>query len=122
LHLSIIIHYFDKQIDQYLVKRVLLPFILSFIFLSGLRSNAQIELWGMTQAGGDSSKGVIFKTDEHGTNLQVMHSFAGGSDGDSPQGSLVFAPNGKIYGGANGGSTGFGLLFKYDLALSNLYG
>jgi hypothetical protein len=44
----------------------------------------------------------------------VLYSFTGGDDGGEPQTSVIFAPNGKIYGGAAliGGTHGLGTVYE----------
>jgi uncharacterized repeat protein (TIGR03803 family) len=55
----------------------------------------------------------------------ILHSFAGGaSDGDGPDGSLIQASDGNLYGmTVDGGSSGDGVIFKVtpDGAESVLY-
>ncbi len=76
-------------------------------------------LYGMTAYGGTSSKGTVFKLNADGSGFAVLHSFAGGSngDGESPAGSLL-ALDGVLYGmtrdgGALGGP-GLGTVFKIN--------
>ena len=68
------------------------------------------------QAGGVYGNGTI--TEFHGftCNTSVLHSFSGGDDGESPQGSLLFYNNAlygtTFYGGAG---TNLGTVFKIGL-------
>ena len=89
------------------------------------------DLYGTTQAGGNSDSGVIFKIDQKG-NEKVMYSFSGGADGGSP-GDLIRDIHGNLYGTAAVGgyagsgfclfSGGCGVVFKLDKAgtYSTLY-
>ena len=61
----------------------------ALLVLTCLFCKAQnITLWGMTYDGGADSLGVIFNYNVAANTYHVVHSFAGGSDGASPQGSL----------------------------------
>ncbi|HXC05310.1 MAG TPA: choice-of-anchor tandem repeat GloVer-containing protein [Bacteroidia bacterium] len=63
------------------------------------------NLYGMTTAGGLFNNGVVFKCATAGT-YQVVHHFAGyPSDGAAPDGDLLQAGNGKLYGMTSGGGT-----------------
>jgi uncharacterized repeat protein (TIGR03803 family) len=74
------------------------------------------NLYGMTSAGGAYGVGVVFKITLSGT-LTVLHAFAGGSDGEDPQGSLIQASDGNLYGMTfQGGTHNGGLIFKIDLS------
>jgi uncharacterized repeat protein (TIGR03803 family) len=74
------------------------------------------NLYGMTSAGGAYGVGVVFKITLSGT-LTVLHAFAGGSDGASPQGSLIQATDGNLYGMTfQGGINNGGTIFKIDLS------
>ncbi|MCD6019226.1 MAG: 3-carboxymuconate cyclase [Bacteroidetes bacterium] len=75
---------------------------------------AQTELWGMTSRGGANGSGVIFKTDSVGDNQIVEYNFDT-IDGKYPNGSLVRASNGLLYGVTEeGGLNNLGVLFEYD--------
>jgi uncharacterized repeat protein (TIGR03803 family) len=73
-------------------------------------------LYGVTRAGGASNRGVAFKLTKQG-RFTLLHSFAGDIDGVWPQGPLVLATDGNLYGttGNEGVSLG-GTLFRMDTA------
>ena len=93
-----------------------LLFFFSFIFLL-TTSYAQTELWGMTAAGGQFNKGVIFKTDGSGNNQTVEYSCYKVA-GESPSYThLIEATDGKLYGMTSEGgavTNTLGVLFQYD--------
>lgn len=72
-------------------------------------------------AGGDYGNGFIFRSDSIGDNLQIVHHFNTGVDGENIS-ALTLGSNNKLYGlaGSGGpGSTGVfnsGTFFEYDLA------
>ena len=70
-------------------------------------------LYGTTQAGGASGRGVVFRIGTDGSGFQVIQSFRGGSaDGRSPEGSLVEL-DGTLYGMTGlGGVGGSGVVFS----------
>ncbi len=56
------------------------------------------NLYGVTEEGGTSSEGVVYKLSKKGT-LTVLHSFAGGTtDGCYPLGSVAINKTGNVYG------------------------
>lgn len=72
-------------------------------------------LYGATGDGGTYNAGTIFSIDTNGSNFTLLHSFAGGSGGDRPYGSLML--NGStLYGtteyGGNGSGSGNGTVFS----------
>jgi uncharacterized repeat protein (TIGR03803 family) len=70
------------------------------------------NLYGITNLGGTSNLGAIFKIDTAG-NETVIHSFAG-PDGKYPFGALSRDPQGNIYGTTNeGGKFGGGVIFRF---------
>jgi len=77
------------------------------------------KLYGMTNLGGTSSKGVLFEFDPATSTYTKKVDFTGTANGSNPYGSLIQAPDGKLYGMTYlGGSSNFGVLFEYDPATS----
>jgi uncharacterized repeat protein (TIGR03803 family) len=72
------------------------------------------RIYGTTSGGpGGFGKGVVFELIPTATpwNATIIHSFAGGADGGYPT-SLVYAPDGYLYGAALLGSNGKGVVFR----------
>jgi len=72
-------------------------------------------LYGMTEIGGASDYGTVFKINKDGTGFAILHSFANdGTDGHYPQGTLIL--KGKtLYGMTTyGGAAGMGTIFKIN--------
>ncbi len=71
-------------------------------------------LYGVTSNGGTTANGTIYKIGLDGT-FAIVHSFLGGTDGQSPYGALIKATDGNLYGvtsGAGAGSTTVGTIFR----------
>lgn len=80
--------------------------------VSGLVMDAQGNLYGTTQSGGDAGGGVVshngavFKLARGPGKLwteSVLHTFQGGSDGSSPDTTLLIDTSGNLYGTTSGG-------------------
>lgn len=73
------------------------------------------NLYGMTSAGGTNSVGTIFEYNySTGTLTPKIH--LSSAIGSSPYGSLIQAPNGKLYGmTSSGGANSLGTLFEYNI-------
>ena len=69
--------------------------------------------YGMTEEGGASNLGIIYKMDLDGGNFAVLHTFTGGTDGAWPHGGLLLDGS-TLYGmTSRGGSTSdYGTVFK----------
>jgi uncharacterized repeat protein (TIGR03803 family) len=74
-------------------------------------------LYGMTECGGANDQGTVFKLNTsgiglfHSSGFSLLHSFAGGSDGSFPSGSLALSGS-ALYGMTpRGGDGGVGILF-----------
>ncbi len=84
----------------------------------GLLLSAEGALLGTTTGSGANSYGMVFKLDPPATGQttwreEVLHSFAGGSDGADPLGDLALAPGGGFYGVAtDGGSSSYGTIYQ----------
>ncbi len=75
------------------------------------------KLYGMTTYGGTYNGGIIYEFDLKTNSYSVLHTFDRplSGDGSNPMGGLIQASNGKLYGTANGGSKGGGVLFEMDI-------
>jgi uncharacterized repeat protein (TIGR03803 family) len=82
------------------------------------------NFYGTTENGGtNGGLGTVFKVTPSGT-LTILYSFNGGSDGAAPIAGVVQGVDGNLYGTTyQGGSTGFGTVFKIEPsgALTTLY-
>jgi uncharacterized repeat protein (TIGR03803 family) len=73
------------------------------------------KLYGMTLQGGVNNKGVLFEFDPVSSTFIKKIDFAGTSNGSSPEGALLLASNGKLYGmTSSGGTNDYGVLFEYN--------
>jgi uncharacterized repeat protein (TIGR03803 family) len=80
---------------------------------TSLLMDAKGNLYGVTDAGGNSNLGVVYKLSRNG-KLTVLHSFAGGTrDGCTPYGTLAMDKHGNLYGTTTGcGSSDDGIVWK----------
>lgn len=73
------------------------------------------KLYGMTKRGGSSDMGVIFEWDPMKNVYSKMVDFKGQVNGSYPDGSLLMAGNGRIYGvTGSGGERDSGVLFEWN--------
>jgi uncharacterized repeat protein (TIGR03803 family) len=72
-------------------------------------------LYGMTQLGGVTGSGTLFKIGTDGNGFQLVHNFTGTlTDGSHPYGSLIIA-NSTLFGTTSaGGGNNFGAVFSVD--------
>jgi uncharacterized repeat protein (TIGR03803 family) len=83
---------------------------------AGVILDSSGNLYGVTYNGGVSVSGTVFKIDTEG-NETVLYSFTGSSDGAHPYGGLALDSAGNLYGTTyNGGTLGFGTVFKIDVS------
>jgi len=76
------------------------------------------KLYGMTFHGGSSEYGVIFSYAPSSSTYTKLKDF-NYDDGTQPNGSLMQAKDGKLYGmtgdgGSSGGFSGYGVIFSFD--------
>ena len=78
------------------------------------------NLYGVTQAGGASMHGTVFKLDTSHVET-VLYSFGGQPDGAHPVAGLVLDATGTLLYGTtpSGGASGYGTVFKLDTAGSS---
>jgi uncharacterized repeat protein (TIGR03803 family) len=80
--------------------------------VAGLVQASDQNLYGVTENGGGSGEGAVFQISTSGS-FTILHSFTGGSDGANPQGTLIQANDGNLYGTTeNGGTNGGGTVFQ----------
>lgn len=90
-------------------------------FIGSLMQASNGKLYGMSLQGGTgaNNSGVFFEYDITTSTYTKILDFTL-ANGISPSGSLLQAPNGKLYGmtnsGGSNGALGVGVLFEYDLA------
>jgi uncharacterized repeat protein (TIGR03803 family) len=79
------------------------------------------KLYGLTGYGGVNDKGVIFEYDAT-TNIYTKKiDFSSGSGGYQPEGDLIQATNGKLFGMTRfGGTNDKGVIFEYDIATNTI--
>jgi len=78
------------------------------------------KLYGLTSDGGSNNKGVLFVYDTSASTLTKKYDFDS-TNGSNPNGALIQASNGKLYGMTkNGGSTDNGVLFEYTITSNTL--
>jgi uncharacterized repeat protein (TIGR03803 family) len=79
------------------------------------------QIYGTTAGEGTSKTGSIFRLNKDGSGFQTLHEFANSaSDGKQPQGGLVEASDGLLYGAASeGGQFANGVIYRIEKAGSN---
>ena len=94
--------------------------------LGSLFQGADGNFYGTTSAGGTHGSGTVFKITPSG-KLTTIYGFCaqtGCADGKTPNGRLVQADDGNLYGTTNtGGANGYGTVFRLTRggALTTLY-
>lgn len=79
---------------------------------TGLIEGTDGFLYGTTFGGGANDEGSVFRINKNGS-LTTIYNFANTNDGHSPEGGLVEATDGNLYGTAsNGGNYNHGTIFK----------
>jgi len=72
------------------------------------------KLYGTTYFGGANGVGVLYEYDI-ATNIYVKKFDFGGTNGNYPNGSMIVAANGKLYGiTGNGGASNNGVIYEFD--------
>ena len=76
-------------------------------------------LFGTAGNGGNSYDGTVFAVNTNGTGFTTPHTFTISTDGFYPQAGLILSGN-TLYGTANGGTNGTGLVFSLTLPTPRL--
>ncbi|MCB0381627.1 MAG: hypothetical protein KDD24_10245, partial [Flavobacteriales bacterium] len=96
------------------MSRYLFYFLLFFLFENNLYSQ-NIELWGITELGGEYNSGTIFKTDNDGSNHTVIKSFHKYEGAGSLYTKFCETPSGNFYNLlSSGGLYNKGVLIQYN--------
>ena len=75
------------------------------------------KFYGMLNEGGTNNYGVLFEYDPATDTYVKKIDFDGINKGRNPNGNLMLASNGKLYGMTKyGGTNSYGVLFEYDPA------
>lgn len=75
------------------------------------------KLYGLTNAGGNLGKGILFEYDLSTSTFTKKFDFDGSNNGAYPYGDLIQSSNGKLYGLTRlGGTDDEGTLFEYNIA------
>jgi uncharacterized repeat protein (TIGR03803 family) len=82
---------------------------------AGVIRDSEGNLYGTTYDGGTYGFGTVFKLAPDGTET-LLHSFAGGSDGQYPQSDLTSDSAGNLYGTTSQGGLGMGVVFELTAA------
>jgi uncharacterized repeat protein (TIGR03803 family) len=82
---------------------------------AGLTRDSAGNLYGTTFRGGADGCGMVFRLAHKGSGWTetLLHSFACGTDGESPYAPVVIGPDGNLYGTTEyGGGSQNGIVFK----------
>lgn len=81
---------------------------------SGLLHGSDGKIYGITNIGGDAGNGIIYSINQNGTGFTKLHEF-NDLEGYSPQGKLLEASDGKLYGTCYyGGPSNTGCIYRLD--------
>ncbi len=83
--------------------------------IAGVTVGGAGTLYGTASQGGINNNGIVFTMshESSGWVLKPIHEFAGFDDGSMPLASVVFGPDGALYGTTDdGGSGGGGTIFR----------
>ncbi|HLW66793.1 MAG TPA: choice-of-anchor tandem repeat GloVer-containing protein [Gemmataceae bacterium] len=88
---------------------------------SGLIADSNGNLYGTTSAGGANGLGTVFEWVKSSGTITVLGSFAGASNGQTPECTLIADGSGNLYGTTTaGGANGFGTVFEWVKSTGNI--
>jgi uncharacterized repeat protein (TIGR03803 family) len=76
------------------------------------------KLYGTTDFGGTNGEGIVFRIDSSGSNYTILKHFTSTIDGSNPEGGLIQASDGLIYGSTNNSNISAvfgGTIYKMNL-------
>lgn len=121
LHGAGVLFSFDPVTDQYYKYWDFQPKVSGTCPYGSLTEGPEGKLFGMTSKGGQYSDGVLFVYELKTHQLTKLVDFENDRLGRFPHGSLVTAPNGKMYAlTREGGTHGYGTLVEFDPATNTL--
>jgi uncharacterized repeat protein (TIGR03803 family) len=83
---------------------------------AGVIRDAAGNLYGTSEYGGPSRRGVVYKLSRTG-HYKVLHGFTSGADGDRPIGGVTRDSAGNLYGTTyTGGAANAGAVYKVNMA------
>lgn len=87
-----------------------------FYAYSGLIEGADGRLYGNSSGDGNHSAGTVFSLNRDGSDYRVLHHFnTSGGDGNYPEGGVIEAGDGRLYGTTSyGGDFDYGILFRIN--------
>jgi len=68
--------------------------------------------YGITTTGGIFNRGTAYRCSRDGSVFEVLHRFEGATDGHAPEGGLIEASDGFVYGTTAGNTTNRGTMFR----------
>lgn len=89
--------------------------IVIYCFFCFTSTVGQGQLWGVTQNGGASNEGLVFRCNVDGTGYNIQKEFTSVYSGFVAKYGMTLASNGKLYGVADhGGEADRGVLFEFN--------
>ncbi|HUS35878.1 MAG TPA: choice-of-anchor tandem repeat GloVer-containing protein [Verrucomicrobiae bacterium] len=87
-----------------------------FYAYGGLIEASDGRLYGNSIGDGDQGGGAVFGMNKDGSNFKILHHFSDtGTDGRYPEGGVIEASDGKLYGTTSaGGEFDWGMLFRVN--------
>ncbi|HZH72266.1 MAG TPA: choice-of-anchor tandem repeat GloVer-containing protein [Mariniphaga sp.] len=110
-----IIYEFDPETEVYTKKLDFNESISGKWPIGALVEGEEGYLYGITSEGGDEGSGIIFSYNYITETFTKIIDLQSETMGSSPEGGLIIAADGMLYGTAReGGDNGYGVIFKFD--------
>ena len=90
-------------------------FLLVWLVAGATAVQAQVKVYGTAGLGGANGHGLLYSIYSDGSQMEVLHSFAGPGDGYESGGAVISDTSSKLYGVVRtGGTKGTGIIYSYD--------